>query len=641
MKKRILALLIVMFVFLNSVGVFANTSGSFDNFRVIRGYEQNQFVDISNNDWYAESVRIAYELSLVNGTSDTTFSPNDNITIAEAITLASRINNIYYGNKTSFVSGDVWYQTYVDYAIDKGIINENEYNDFDEYATRAQFAQIFSASLPVDALKEINQVDDNAIPDVHINSSFAKAVYKLYRAGVLTGNDSNGTFAPHSNIQRSAVAAIVSRMIDISQRQNISLITESQVENDMNKTKLTTEEISRKCASAVFYIDVYGFNGKQRATGSGFFITSDGVAVTNFHVVANSIYIKITTTDGKVYDDVSIIDFDEENDLALLKVNGSRFPYLEMGDSTQIQQGQPAYAIGSPLGLSNTMSQGIISNVSRVLNDIEYIQISVPINHGSSGGALIDAYGEVIGITSAGFVDTSGDLNLAIPINRVKSLNVHSTADWTIWSNADCYPGFSQVMDFGAFSGVRCVSSHSTPISRFEEYDIYDFHSVGPHEYSSCYAYTVVCYKKALEENGMSIDNLSDTVTFFESDTEFMHITYSFSEGKILISAYKKLVYYEDFPKLLDFGWYSDIPLYEKYIVNKSTMYEYRWNEYYNYSDFQNIVELYFETLEDMGFTYIDTIPSDEGQNVLFKGNHLSIVFNVFDHTMYIDILPL
>lgn len=637
MKKCISVLLATIMILSSGFVVSANTNGSMENFKANKTYTIGQFVDVSNSDWYAENVKMAYELSLVNGTSDTTFSPNSNLTIAEAITLASRMNNIYYGNTYSFVSGDVWYQTYVDYAIKNGIIKNNEYSNFDAFATRYQFAEIFSSALPDDALQVINQVADNSIPDVPMQSSYANAVYKLYRAGILTGNDANGTFAPNTNIQRNAVAAIVSRMANEGLRQSINLIADKNEEIKEIDKLLTTEEISKKCSPAVFYIEVYGFNGKVSGSGSGFFITSDGVAITNYHVVADSIYSKITTTDGKTYEDISIIDYDKENDLALLRINGSNFPYLEMGNSALIQQGQRVYAIGSPLGLSNSMSQGIISNISRTLDGVEYIQISVPINHGSSGGALIDEYGNVIGITSAGF-NTTGDLNLAIPINKTKILKTDSTESYFVWSET-CYPGFSQVLDFEIFSGVQLISSYDTMISYDEEYDIYDFHPIGPYDAGSCYGYTMVYYEKALEDRGMTKTQISENEVEFESDSETVFIKSDFDLGKIFISALKKPVFYDEFPALMDLGWYSNMPMKNSpYHTDNSLIYSYKWIDYYNQSDFENALSSYFDILQAIDYKYITDSTSDDSTVYLFEGSNLSVAFVYTSSEIFVDV---
>ncbi len=411
MKKAISVLLTVVLTL--SCGLTA-LAGSMDNFKVTKKYEANQFTDVAESSWYAENVKMAYELSLVNGTSANTFSPNSNITIAETITLASRLNNIYNGNTYSFVSGKVWYQTYVDYAVSKGIINANEYSDYNKYATRSQFAKIFASALPDEALKEINQIADNSIPDVSVESNNASSIYKLYRAGILTGNDAKGTFAPDTNIQRSAVAAIVSRMAKVSLRKAFSLNTGD------SKATLTSDEIYEKYSPAVFYVIVYDANGEAFATGSGFFVKSSGVAVTNYHVIDGAHSARIILPDSqKEYIIAGVYDYDEDEDWAIIKVNGSGFSTLDIATSESVKTGQKIYTIGSPLGLQNTISEGLLSNkIFSESGDFGYYQISAPISHGSSGGALLNEQGQVIGITSAG-LNEGQNLNLAIPMDFV------------------------------------------------------------------------------------------------------------------------------------------------------------------------------------------------------------------------------
>jgi hypothetical protein len=196
-------------------------SPGLNNFKAANSYRQGQFADVPAAAWYANNVKKAYEFGLVKGVSNTSFNPDGNITIAETIALASRLNSIYNTGKATFQQSSPWYKVYVDYAADKGIIYENQYEDMTVKATRAQFAIILANALPDSALKSKNNITD--IPDVPVYAEYASAVYKLYNAGVLTGNDKYGTFAPDTNIQRSAVAAIVTRMADEALRQDVVL----------------------------------------------------------------------------------------------------------------------------------------------------------------------------------------------------------------------------------------------------------------------------------------------------------------------------------------------------------------------------------------------------------------------------------
>ena len=110
------------------------------------------------------------------------------------------------------------FQTYVDYAVENGIISAEDGYDLGATATRAGYMQIFANALPEDAFEAINSVPDGAIPDVPMDYPGAEAIYKLYRAGILQGNDATLRCLPEANIRRSEVAAILTRMINIDAR---------------------------------------------------------------------------------------------------------------------------------------------------------------------------------------------------------------------------------------------------------------------------------------------------------------------------------------------------------------------------------------------------------------------------------------
>jgi len=191
-------------------------------------------------------------------------------------------------------------------------------------------------------------------------------------------------------------------------------------------TAMTAEQIYAACSPAVFYLEVFDASGKATASGSGFFLDGSGTAVTNFHVIAGACSAKITTSDTqKTYDVSGVYDYSKTNDWAVLKINGSGFKYLTIGDPSTVAGGANVCAIGSPLGLQNTITEGIISNTNRTLNGIKYIQTSAAISPGSSGGALINEYGGVIGITSASYTDGQ-NLNLALPISCISGYKTAS-----------------------------------------------------------------------------------------------------------------------------------------------------------------------------------------------------------------------
>ena len=192
------------------------------NFEKVNQYT-NQFTDVPSSAWYVDSVKIAYEYGLVTGTSATTFNPTGNLTIAEAITLAARLNSTYYGTNENFVQTSTWYQVYVNYAIGAGMISTDQFSDYTKTATRAEYVRIMANALPSEALEVINWVEDEAIPDVKSTDSHGAAVYIFYRAGILTGSDEAGTFNPNNSITRAEVSALVTRMADVSLRMGIIL----------------------------------------------------------------------------------------------------------------------------------------------------------------------------------------------------------------------------------------------------------------------------------------------------------------------------------------------------------------------------------------------------------------------------------
>ena len=166
---------------------------------------------------------------------------------------------------------------------------------------------------------------------------------------------------------------------------------------------------------------------EQQGVGSGFVISSDGYILTNNHVVDEANQIKIKLADGKEYD-AKVVGRDPKTDLALLKAEGvSSFQSLRLGDSDSLKVGSWVVAIGSPFGLEQTVTAGIVSAKGRVIGSGPYdnfIQTDASINPGNSGGPLLNTEGEVIGINTAIFSQSGGNVGIgfAIPVNMAKEV---------------------------------------------------------------------------------------------------------------------------------------------------------------------------------------------------------------------------
>ncbi len=162
------------------------------------------------------------------------------------------------------------------------------------------------------------------------------------------------------------------------------------------------------------------------STGSGIILSEDGYIVTNNHVVEGGDSIAVTLDDGETYA-AELIGTYVKSDIAVLKIDAQNLPAAEFGDSSQVEVGEAAIAIGNPLGLNGTVTAGIISAVDREIqvgsSNMVLLQTDASINPGNSGGALLNEYGQVIGVNSAKISsEDSEGLGFAIPSNTVGSI---------------------------------------------------------------------------------------------------------------------------------------------------------------------------------------------------------------------------
>lgn len=210
-------------------------------------------------------------------------------------------------------------------------------------------------------------------------------------------------------------------------------------------------------------------------SGSGFVIDPNGYLLTNNHVVADALTIKVILNDGREFA-AKILGRDESYDLAVLKIKVTGLKALQFGDSEKVQVGDSVIAFGSPLGLSGTVTQGIISAKDRPVTAgdensstsfISALQTDAAINPGNSGGPLVDATGAVIGVNSAiaslgsslGSQTGSIGLGFAIPINQARK-----TADQLIRDGKATYPVIGVLVDMNSTSGGALISDKASAI---------------------------------------------------------------------------------------------------------------------------------------------------------------------------------
>lgn len=185
--------------------------------------KSSPFTDVPIDSWYYNDVVSAAERGLINGMTASTYVPSGTLTTAQCIKLAACMHQLWHSGNVTLAnsSSGPWYGTYVDYALENGIISAGM-QDYDAVIDRLEFVKIFYRALPGSCFEEINTVSDGAIPDMPESDDGAYEVYVFYRAGILTGYD-DGSFDPAGSISRAEVAAIMNRMFDPEARRMFTL----------------------------------------------------------------------------------------------------------------------------------------------------------------------------------------------------------------------------------------------------------------------------------------------------------------------------------------------------------------------------------------------------------------------------------
>ena len=403
----------LVIVILTGYGATAQTPDpGMHNFVASGAYTPGQFTDVHETSWYSRYIGIAYDYGLFRGRTENNFDPGGLLTLAEAVILAARLRSIFHTADVSFTVTFPFYRAYVNYAIRHGIITE--YADYSVPVTRAQFAAMMHRALPADVFPQINTIADFGIPDVSPHQLYGSSVYALYRAGVLSGSDRFGTFFPYSNISRAESSAILVRVVDVNSRIQVSL-----------PTAIPAELIFQRSTDASVLIETFDSNGRPVRTASGFFVTKDGLILTNFHVFDFAESATVRLVNETEYTVLGVIAACRIDNLALVVIDTeySGYSFLTLADSDAVETGNSVYVIGSPMALMNSITNGNVSAMNRVANGRYYIQFSAAISFGSGGSALLNTLGQVIGVSYLSYVDGQ-NINLAVPINRAAELFV-------------------------------------------------------------------------------------------------------------------------------------------------------------------------------------------------------------------------
>lgn len=320
---------------------------------------ETPFTDVP--DWASGYVAYAYENGLVAGISDTTFGSSLSTT-AQMYTVFM-LRALGYSEQ----GGDFAYSQALSFAQSVGLLNTSLVSDFTSKGfTRGDAVQLTYLTL--------------RFP---VKNSDLLLVEQLVGKGKLEQNAA-------------------------------SVFLETVITDSSQNSQLSISQIAEKRESVVL---LEGAVSGGISQGSGIILSADGLILTNYHVIEGMQSLSVTFNDGSIYEGtVYVEDYSEDLDLALISIDQNGLIPVTLGDSDQLTIGDTVVAIGSPYGLQNTVSEGIVSSI----RDNE-LQITAAISSGSSGGALFNIYGELIGVTYAG-VSAGQNLGFAIPINQLELL---------------------------------------------------------------------------------------------------------------------------------------------------------------------------------------------------------------------------
>jgi len=218
----------------------------------------------------------------------------------------------------------------------------------------------------------------------------------------------------------------------------VRLVSEKKVENlntkPLNRSSVALPDfrsVSKNVTKAVVNITAYNNSGYRVSTGSGVISSKNGFIITNYHVVEGGSQIKVSLFDKRSFE-AKLVGHDATTDLALLKVSGFDLPALSFGNSDEVEVGEWVLAVGNPFNLNSTVTAGIVSAKARNINILDgsysiesFIQTDAVVNPGNSGGALVNASGELIGINAAIISETGAyaGYSFAIPSNLVQKVS--------------------------------------------------------------------------------------------------------------------------------------------------------------------------------------------------------------------------
>lgn len=396
-----------------------------------------------------ETLRAAdalHTLGLINGTGTSGYALESPATRAQAAVLLVRL-----AGAQQDAAADNWFSGYRDvpawasravhYAVHQGWIDSpaSAGLDFhpDTAITADEWFTFLLRTLGYDDAAGDFSPDSAALFAQHIGLTPQASTGSLSRGQLFVLLESALSFS-----YKDGSATVISRLIDrgiVSRAAANSLGFLSPV--------LTARQVAERYTAAAFHLDVYTRQieldiDMPMVNASGFFISADGLAVTNYHTIEDSVHAVATLSTGEVYPVQRVLYYDPDADIAVIQISKtsrsghvtSAFAHLDIAPSgtRDVRPGDPVYTLSDPLGMGLAVSSGIISATNRDVErySVPCLMSTADISQGSSGGALLNALGQVIGVTSGAYT-YGNSMYLAVPIDPVLSADLTGEG-WTI-----------------------------------------------------------------------------------------------------------------------------------------------------------------------------------------------------------------
>lgn len=408
MKKAHMGILLVFLVF----SIILQTGLSYKVHAAGTG-----ITDLSDCSSYSrEAVKSLASTGVTMGDGDRRFNSKGLLTRAQAVTFIVKLAGFPTMEPVHQSFNDVspgdWSFPYVETAYAAGLTAGTSRTTFspDAYCTREEFVTMLmkSGSLSAETLAntESQKMLDALSDAVQISPWAKRPMAEAYSLEIISGW--NKRIAPREYASREQAAVILN---------NYRNLYASTLPSASGQTPVPDASLLGKSVVSIISFDK---EHSQIAQGSGFCV-GKGLILTNYHVVDYGVNFSVETYSGiRFFEQIGVVAYDREKDWAILKVPGLDkvgMPVLTLGSMSALAQGDVVMAVGSPYGLPNTLSEGIVS-AERTMNGVTYIQTTAPVTFGSSGGPLFDMQGRVAGIISSGY--EQGSLHFALPVDYVQ-----------------------------------------------------------------------------------------------------------------------------------------------------------------------------------------------------------------------------